>query len=144
MPIVRLQSVDGYVAFDLVGCDRNAGGTRMAPDATEREAALLARAMTYKFAVLGAAVGGAKGVIRHDPAAPDRAEVMARFCEEVRPLVESRRFATGPDMGTTEADFASLRSASPAPSAMSAEVDGVAFEDLVTGFGVVAARAPGG
>jgi glutamate dehydrogenase/leucine dehydrogenase len=139
MPIVRLHSVAGCVAFDLDGCDRNAGGTRMAADVTEREAMLLARAMTYKLAVLGAAVGGAKAVIRHDPASPDRAEVMARFCEEVQPLVEARRFATGPDMGTTEADFAPLRPLGAAPSAMSAVVDGVAFEELLTGFGVVVA-----
>ena len=27
---------------------------------------------------------------------------MARFCAEVRPMVEAGRFVTGPDMGTAE------------------------------------------
>jgi len=34
---------------------------------------------------------------------------MERYCGEIRPLLASRRFATGPDLGTYESDFASLR-----------------------------------
>ncbi|MBI2962129.1 MAG: Glu/Leu/Phe/Val dehydrogenase [Deltaproteobacteria bacterium] len=114
----------------------NAGGTRLAPDVSEDEARLLARAMTYKFAALGLQMGGAKAVVRG--AAANRAELMARFCEEIRPLVASLRFLTGPDIGTSEEDFAPLRR--PEESAlMRAPMDGVAFEDLLTGFGVIVA-----
>ena len=58
--IVELSSVPGFVVFDLPGVPVSAGGTRLAPDVSVAEVALLARAMTYKFAVLGQQVGGAK------------------------------------------------------------------------------------
>ncbi|TML65112.1 MAG: Glu/Leu/Phe/Val dehydrogenase [Actinobacteria bacterium] len=126
--------------FDLDDCPMNAGGTRLAPDVTEREGALLARAMTYKFAVLHAEVGGAKGCVRGGPEEHD--DLMLRYCDEIRPLVESARFLTGPDMGTSEADFAPLRPPAARDAVVTAIVDGVPFEDLLTGFGVaVAAEA---
>src|SRR5438128_19512 len=64
MPIRPLRSVEGFIAFDLDDCRINAGGTRLAPDVSEAEARLLARAMTYKFATLGLHMGGAKAVVR--------------------------------------------------------------------------------
>ena len=51
--IVELGSVPGFVVFDLPGAPISAGGTRLAPDVSVAEVALLARAMTYKFAALG-------------------------------------------------------------------------------------------
>jgi glutamate dehydrogenase (NAD(P)+) len=137
MEILRLQNVDAFVVFDLDDAPHNAGGTRLAPDVTEAEGALLARAMTYKFAVLGHPVGGAKGLIRANTG--ERATAMTRYCDEIRPLVESRRFATGPDLGTHETDFAALRPANWQPHVVNSTVDGVAFEDVLTGFGVAVA-----
>jgi glutamate dehydrogenase/leucine dehydrogenase len=64
---------------------------------------------------------------------------MARYCDEIGPLCESGRFLTGPDMGTFEEDFAPLRARRAVPGAMSAVVDGVPFEDLLTGYGVAVA-----
>jgi glutamate dehydrogenase (NAD(P)+) len=121
----------------------SAGGTRLAPDVGLAEVALLARAMTYKFAVLGAQVGGAKAGLRGDPAdLAGKVALMARFCAEVGPLVDSGRFLTGPDMGTAEEDFAPLRQLRASPAAIQAVVGGVPFEDLLTGYGVaVAAEA---
>jgi glutamate dehydrogenase/leucine dehydrogenase len=69
--VVELGSVPGFVVFDLPGAPISAGGTRLAADVGRAEVALLARAMTYKFAVLGQRVGGAKAGVRADPA--DRA-----------------------------------------------------------------------
>ena len=138
--IVELGSVPGFVVFDLPGAPTSAGGTRLAPDVSVAEVALLARAMTYKFAALGDRVAGAKAGVRGDPA--DQAAkdaLMARFCAEVRPLVDAGRFLTGPDMGTAEEDFAPLRERRAAPAAMGAVVDGVPFEDVLTGYGVAAA-----
>ena len=138
--VLRLQTVDGFVAFDLEGARMSAGGTRLAPDVSEQEIVELARAMTYKFAVLGDRLGGAKGGVRahaSDPAA--RADAMARYCAEIRPLVASRKFLTGPDLGTHEEDFAPIRDLAAVPSVISSTVDGVSFEDVVTGFGVAAA-----
>ena len=67
---------------------------------------------------------------------------MARFCAEIAPLADSGRLLTGPDMGTTEEDFAPLRERRASPTAIRAVVDGMPFEDLLTGYGVaVAAEA---
>ena len=107
------------MVFDLPGVPVSAGGTRLAPDVSVAEVALLARAMTYKFAVLGAQVGGAKAGVRGDPAdRAGKAALMARFCAEIRPLADAGRFLTGPDMGTAEEDFAPLRERRAAPSAV--------------------------
>jgi glutamate dehydrogenase (NAD(P)+) len=138
--VVELGSVPGFVVFDLPGAPLSAGGTRLAADVSVAEVALLARAMTYKFAALGEQVGGAKAGVRGDPSdRAGRAALMTRFCAEVRPLVEAGRFVTGPDMGTSEEDFAPLRAGRAAPTAMNSAVDGVPFEDVVTGYGVTVA-----
>jgi glutamate dehydrogenase/leucine dehydrogenase len=149
--LIELTSVPGCIVFDLPGVPVSAGGTRLVPDVTSTEVALLARAMTYKFAALGAEVGGAKAGIAADPAdRAERADLLARYCAEIRPLAESGRFLTGPDMGTSEQDFTPIREPDAAQSAVAAVVDGVPFEDLLTGYGVaVAAEAalragPGG
>src|SRR5207244_2065131 len=42
----QLTMVDGFIAFDIDDAPISAGGTRLAPDVTEDEVALLARAMT--------------------------------------------------------------------------------------------------
>jgi glutamate dehydrogenase (NAD(P)+) len=135
--VLRLRSVDAFVVFDLDDAPHSAGGTRLAPDVTEEEGALLARAMTYKFAVLGHPLGGAKGLVR--ATAEERERAMASYCEEIKPLVAASRFATGPDLGTFEADFAPLRPDTWEPHVMNSIVDGVAFEDVLTGFGVTVA-----
>ena len=138
--IVELGSVPGFVVFDLPGVPLSAGGTRLAPDVSVAEVAVLARSMTYKFAALGQRVGGAKAGVRGDPAdRAGKAALMARFCAEVRPLTDAGRFLTGPDMGTAEEDFAPLRERRAAPAAMRAVVAGVPFEDLLTGYGVAVA-----
>lgn len=137
MRIHRLETVDGFIAFDFDDARFSGGGTRYAPDVTEEEAALLARAMTYKFGVLELQAGGAKGAVRGT--LEQKAELMARYCAEIRPLVESRRFGTGPDLGTTESDFAPIRDPTQPPSVMAGGIGGEAIEDLVTGFGVVVA-----
>ena len=128
------------MVFDLPGVPESAGGTRLAPDVSVAEVSLLARAMTYKFAALDEQMGGAKVGVRGDPAdQAGKAVLMARFCAEIAPLADSRRLLTGPDMGTAEEDFAPLRARRASPTAISAVVDGVPFEDLLTGYGVAAA-----
>src|SRR5579863_6370711 len=137
--IIELGSVPGFVVFDLPGVPESAGGTRLFRSVSVAEVALLARAMTYKFAALGEHTGGAKAGVRGDPAdRAGKAVLMARFCAEIAPLVETGRLLTGPDMGTAEEDFAPLREHRASPAAISAVVDGVPFEDLLTGYGVTA------
>ncbi|GAA2886394.1 Glu/Leu/Phe/Val dehydrogenase [Nonomuraea rubra] len=135
MRIVELVSVDGYVAFDL-DCPTSAGGTRLAPDVTPGEAGLLARAMTYKLAVLGERIGGAKAVLRATDA--EREVTLARYCEEITPLIEKGEFLTASDLGTRTQDFASLPDYR-ADSLMHQEVGGELVDTIVTGLGVVVA-----
>jgi glutamate dehydrogenase/leucine dehydrogenase len=137
--VIELSSVPGFVVFDLPGAPASAGGTRLAPDVSVAELALLARAMTYKFAALDVQMGGAKAGVRGDPAdRAGKAAPMARFCAEIAPLVDTGRLLTGPDMGTAEEDFTPLREHRASPAAISAVVDGLPFEDLLTGYGVTA------
>ncbi len=133
MPVTRLNTLDAFIAFDFDDSPVNAGGTRYAPDVTEREAELLARAMTYKFGAIGRRTGGAKGAIRGTPDRHD--ELLRAYCEEIRPLVGSAKFLTGPDLGTSERDFAPLRNPENA-GIMAREPE---IEDLLTGFGLVVA-----
>ena len=94
--LIELSSVPGFVAFDLPGAPESAGGTRLAPDVSAAEVALLARAMTYKFAALGAQMGGAKAGVRGDPAdRAGKAALMARFCAEIAPLADTGRLRPG-------------------------------------------------
>lgn len=130
-----LATVDGFVAFDL-DCEVSAGGTRLAPDVTREETRLLARAMTYKFAVLRRRVGGAKAALRAGQA--DRDAVLGRYCEEIRPLVARGTFLTSSDLGTRTQDFASLPGGD-ADVPMHREVGGVTLDAVVTGMGVVVA-----
>jgi glutamate dehydrogenase (NAD(P)+) len=132
---MELTTTAGFVAFDL-DCPLSAGGTRRAPDVTRAEAALLARAMTYKFAVLEQQVGGAKAVLRADDAGKD--DAIARYCAEITPMVRRQEFLTSSDLGTATEDFAALPTYDP-NSVMHQRIDGTMVDALVTGLGVVAA-----
>src|SRR5260370_10018210 len=105
MKTLRLKTVDAHVAFDFE-CPTSAGGPRLAPDVTERETQLLARAMTYKFAVLGVNFGGGKGTIRANPS--ERDDAISRYLAPIPPLSESAKFLTSTDLGTVPDDFLSL------------------------------------
>jgi len=135
MKTLRLKTVDAYVAFDFE-CPTSAGGTRLAPDVTERETQLLARAMTYKFAVLGVNFGGGKGTIRANPS--ERDDAISRYVEEIRPLVESAKFLTSTDLGTVPDDFRSLPGTDQA-DLMHTEYMGMPLDAFLTGLGVATA-----
>jgi len=135
MRTLRLQTVDAYIAFDFE-CPTSAGGTRLAPDVTERETQLLARAMTYKFAVLGTNFGGAKGAIRATRA--DRDDAVRRYVDEIRPLVQSTKFLTATDLGTTPDDLRSLPGTDQA-DLMHTEYMGMPLDAYLTGLGVATA-----
>jgi glutamate dehydrogenase (NAD(P)+) len=136
MRVERLRTVDAMIAFDFE-CPTSAGGTRLAPDVTEDEVRLLARAMTYKFASLQVPIGGAKAAIRSGP--ESRTEALQHYCDEIRPLVEERRFLTATDLGTFPEDFASLPSSSDSGDLMHEPLDGIPLDAVITGLGVVVA-----
>lgn len=110
-----------------------AGGTRMLPDVDVGEVARLARAMTWKFAAWRVPYAGAKAGVRFAGGARD--EVLAAYRRALEPYREV--FLTGPDMGTSPADFVEEPDAPPPLWAQSYE--GVDMDDLATGHGVKAA-----
>ena len=129
-----------HLGFRIAG-----GGVRMLPDLTLAEVATLARAMTWKFAWLELPVAGAKAGIRYHPQAPDRDRVVQAFAEAVAPFVTSRQYLPGADMGTSYADVRRIRAAAGVDSEREPlgqrRQDGLALEELVTGYGVVQAAA---
>jgi glutamate dehydrogenase (NAD(P)+) len=128
-PDVRLRAA---VVVDTVLAGPSGGGVRLASDLTLREIARLARAMTYKYALLGLPIGGAKAGIWLNPEDADRDAVLAAFREAIRPLVDTGAFVPGPDMGTCAGDFPTLFP--------ELQGDGAAgLDEELTGFGVVVA-----
>jgi len=118
-----------------------AGGVRMLPDISLGEMALLARAMTYKFAWLDLNVAGAKAGIWFDPAGQDREAVLRAFGQAAAPLLQSRAYMCGVDMGTSFEDIGAIRAAAglepETESLANKRVGGLTMDELVTGYGVI-------
>jgi len=127
------------VAIDTTRFMVAGGGVRMAPDVSVSEVVRLARAMTFKYAMLDMPCGGAKAGIMLDPADPSRSLVMSAFVRAIKPLVESGAFMPGADMGTSGADFAALWGDRVVKDLGSESFEGMPLEAQLTGAGVVAA-----
>ncbi len=93
----------GFLVIHSLFRGSSRGGMRMASDISEEEVCLLAEGMTLKFGLLGLPQGGAKAGIRANPDAPEqeRYRALKEFGEEVAPLLGSRTYIPGPDMGTS-------------------------------------------
>ena len=102
--------VRGFVAIDTTVGGRSCGGLRMLADLDREEIRGLARAMTLKFGLLRLPQGGAKAGVIGDPEAPqaERWRTLARFAEGIAPLLRSKRFVPGTDMGTSNSDIRHL------------------------------------
>lgn len=157
-------SACGYVVIDRLITGIATGGMRMRPGCTLAEVTDLAREMTLKMGAFGIHVGGAKGGIDFDPAAPEAAEVRVRFLRAVRPLLE-RYWVTAGDLGTQQAQLdlafaeiglgntsfhAAMVRAPDEPQvrtrvqqAFSTPMDGLYLCELIGGFGVAKATLAG-
>jgi glutamate dehydrogenase (NAD(P)+) len=138
MRVIDLRADDlpaeAFVVIDHELFPMAAGGTRMLPDVDRAEVARLARAMTWKFAVCGMPLAGAKAGIRFEGG--DRAGVLAAYRRALEPY--SDVFRTGPDMGTEPADFLDESDVAPL---WARSHEGIGMDDLATGHGVKAAAA---
>jgi len=140
-PAIGMKAV---VVVDTTLSGRAGGGTRMLPDITTEEITWLARTMTYKYAILDLAIGGAKAGIWADPSihgAP-REAIFRAFGRAIKPLLETG-IGVGADLGTCSEDFAIMREAADLPPRVwglsGVEKDGEPLGNHVTGYGVVAA-----
>ena len=79
------------------------GGIRYHPEVDLSETAALAMLMTFKCALVGLPLGGAKGGIRVDPSLLSRQELQAltrRYALEIGPFVGPTKDIPAPDIGT--------------------------------------------
>ena len=117
------------------------GGVRMLPDVSLGELALLARAMTYKFAWLDLNVAGAKAGIWLDAERQSRQAVLQAFWDAAAPLLQTRAYMCGGDMGTSHEDIEVIRAAAGLPaetdSLAGKRLHGLSMEELLTGYGVM-------
>jgi glutamate dehydrogenase (NAD(P)+) len=118
-----------------------AGGVRMLPDISLGEMTLLARAMSYKLAWLDLNAAGAKAGIWFDPAGQDREAVLRAFGDAAAPLLQSRAYMCGVDMGTSFEDIELVRAVAglepETGSLASRRLGGLTMDELVTGYGVI-------
>jgi glutamate dehydrogenase (NAD(P)+) len=126
-------ALEAFVVIDHELFPLAIGGTRMLPDVNVHEVARLARAMTWKFAASRMPCAGAKAGVRFSGG--DRAAVLAAYKRALEPY--SGTFLTGPDMGTSPADF--LDSADEPLPLWAQSHEGLGMDDLGTGHGVKAA-----
>jgi len=128
-----------FVVIDTTRFMIAGGGVRMAADVSVSEVARLARAMTFKYAMLDMPCGGAKAGIALDPSDPSRPAVMASFVRAIKPLVDTGAFMPGADMGTSSADFTALWGDRAGTNLATETFEGLPLEAQLTGAGVVAA-----
>lgn len=149
----------GYVVIHRLVGGIATGGTRMRAGCTLEEVEDLARGMSYKTGALNIPVGGAKGGIDYDPFAPEAREILGRFVNAVRPLLD-QYWVTAEDLGVPQplldAVFeesgldmslhaALVRSEDPVRTlgrvrdAFATDVEGVPMPDVIGGFGVAEA-----
>lgn len=130
------------VVVDNTAAGPAIGGTRMEPDVTLEECYRLARAMTLKSAAAGLPHGGAKSVIRADPAMPrkQKEQVIRAFA---RAIEETVSYIPGPDMGTDEQAMAWIKNEIGRSVGLPREIGGIPLDEIgATGYGLaIAAEA---
>ena len=114
------------------------GGTRFRPYDSLGEALSdvlrLSRAMSYKSAMAGLALGGGKAVILGDPASVRTSELMRDYAAFLDSF--GGRYYTAEDVGTTQADMDELGRHTEFVAGRSVEVGGSGDPSPVTAYGV--------
>src|SRR5215210_3033637 len=150
---------NGYVVIHRLVGGIATGGTRMRAGCTLEEVEDLALGMSYKTGALNIPVGGAKGGIDYDPSALEAREILGRFVNAARPLLD-QYWVTAEDLGVPQSlldevfeetgldmslHAALVRSENPGRTlervrdAFATDVEGVPMPDIIGGFGVAEA-----
>ncbi|MED0669694.1 Glu/Leu/Phe/Val dehydrogenase dimerization domain-containing protein [Aneurinibacillus aneurinilyticus] len=133
------------------------GGTRMHPTVTREEVERLAEAMAYKYkACESETTGGCKAGIAYDYKAPDAGAVLRRFLIAMMPYIDAG-VSLGSDLGTNydyilkvfnefgidipltksmKQDANVLQGIKDFNELLTAKIDGLFLNDVVTGYGV--------
>jgi glutamate dehydrogenase/leucine dehydrogenase len=113
--IIRDDSIGllGYIVIDASVDGRACGGLRISRDITVEQISALAHGMTLKYGFSGMAQGGAKaGILEDADAARERKwELLRRFGQIAGPLLRTRAYISGPDMGSANEDIAQMLAA---------------------------------
>ncbi|MDO8340214.1 MAG: Glu/Leu/Phe/Val dehydrogenase [Candidatus Burarchaeum sp.] len=130
--------IHGYLVIDNTALGPGKGGVRLMPDITVDEVARLARAMTWKNAMAGLPLGGAKAGIRADPYKVDRQEALRALARGIKDVIP-HKYVAGPDMNTGEAEMAAFANEVGTPKSATGkprDMGGLPHELGSTGFGV--------
>lgn len=109
------------------------GGIRFHPHVTLSETAALAMLMTFKCALVGLPLGGAKGGVQCDPTEMSRQELQAltrRYAMEINPFVGPDFDVPAPDIGTDSQTMAWFMDTY-------SQINGYAIPGVVTGKPIV-------
>lgn len=94
---------EGYRVQHNMTLGPGKGGIRFHPHVSFSETAALAMLMTFKCALVGLPLGGAKGGIKVDPSDLSRAELQAltrRYTTEIAMIIGPEKDIPAPDIGT--------------------------------------------
>jgi len=132
----------GFLVIDNTKLGLGKGGIRMTPDVTIEEVFRLARAMTFKNALVSLPFGGAKGGIVWTGGKKDlKKKFVQSFAKSIKPFLMSHYIA-GPDVNTGEEEmkwFAGAVKNKRASTGKPKRMGGLPHELGSTGFGVAEA-----
>src|SRR6478609_6686107 len=98
-----IKCFEGYRVQHNITLGPGKGGVRFHPEVNLSEVAGLAMLMTFKCALVGLPLGGAKGGIRVDPGKLSRQEAQAltrRYTTEINMIIGPDKDVPAPDVGT--------------------------------------------
>ena len=142
MRVQQLESTDGFLLFDLEGAEKAAGVARLAPKVLHDSAEMLARSVTYSFATFELRMTGASAGINAKP--EQRDDAIAKFVDEVKPLVAGGSLSLQASTGLNDADLASLGVEPPDPALLVHGVLAAAGAAVGTLVGKIVAVVGGG
>lgn len=102
--------IRGYLAIDSLINSHSCGGLGIIPDLSPDYFVQAARTMTLKYTFLGIPLGGAKAGIVADPEMPfdEKRELLKSFGRAIRPILQTRTYIPGGDIGTTYDDIRAM------------------------------------